>query len=497
MIRIFVCYSRQTKRWTNPEVRTSLIPFLDKALGKEVEVWWDQQIPGGAEWRKMIEDRIDTAHIALLLVSQEFLYSDFIREVELPRIERRMDEDGLVVMPILVGHCEWKNLDRIVERQILPGGPEPLIEYVDSEARWEKVRLEILTEVREKVESLQSLPDPPMGPRDPDGPGEETTKRPIHPGTDSSATRKDERDSTPPVRGLRPSRRTAWLGAVAIAAIALAGTTLWIQRQGATRGIEAPDMIAGKPAAVFDLLGAYLLVEEGQRASEPLSESDRNLTEGAVAAASILETPPFDRDISTLRSAFNAHLQTMGASEGTTETFDALRQALLPVLVDYDISPGDASSVLGERASLGLEDFLNAARREMLTGYRVFSIPESVRANTRMFIEYLFIYNTLLSGMDEDRPIVAQGALLGMNPTRGVGEEAQGIFEALHADLLQFSRAITRNSSSVAMNSTAPVTHFLLAASSLGITDEEIVQAGAQQIVPALQSMRQLSQTSN
>ena len=107
-IHIFVSYSHRDSRWVKAasegpspgsrgvghdtwvqEGTHALIPWLAQQLKKNgVEIWYDhalKQIPG-AEYKKLIKSEIDQADIAILLISQDFLTSDFIKEHELPRI---------------------------------------------------------------------------------------------------------------------------------------------------------------------------------------------------------------------------------------------------------------------------------------------------------------------------------------------------------------------------------------------------------------------------
>ncbi len=88
-----------------------MIPQLARALENEgVEFWWDERIEPGTVWREEIETEINRADIAILLISQGFLYSQFIRNFELPRIEERVKEGKLIIIPILVGYCDWQSL---------------------------------------------------------------------------------------------------------------------------------------------------------------------------------------------------------------------------------------------------------------------------------------------------------------------------------------------------------------------------------------------------
>ncbi|HRK35006.1 MAG TPA: toll/interleukin-1 receptor domain-containing protein [Candidatus Hydrogenedentes bacterium] len=150
-IHIFVSYSHVDAQWFD---ENKLMPRLIKSLEiLGAEVWFDRRrLGGGDPWKQEIVDAIKRAHIAVLLVSRNFLNSDFIREIELPRIERRFEQGELAVVPILVGHCNWQNVRVLSRPQMIPGKPTPLIGYLDSPAEWDRVQEEIFSAIERQVE---------------------------------------------------------------------------------------------------------------------------------------------------------------------------------------------------------------------------------------------------------------------------------------------------------------------------------------------------------
>jgi formylglycine-generating enzyme required for sulfatase activity len=152
-VRIFVSYSRHDSRWLQQD---SLLPWLARSLRRDgVEVWWDKEgLAPGDEFRTRIESEIDRSAFALLLVSQEFLVSDFIEKIELPRIQARAQRGEMVVIPILLEPCARDELELLSSRQMLPGKPTPLIDYVATERDWKYVRAEVLAGVRRAVSRL-------------------------------------------------------------------------------------------------------------------------------------------------------------------------------------------------------------------------------------------------------------------------------------------------------------------------------------------------------
>ena len=117
-LRVFISYSHADKRW-----KDRLVADLHALPGK-IEVWEDTRIDAGSEWNPEIEHEIDRADIAVLLVSDHFLQSQFILEHEVPRLLERKEKQGLRVMPLVVDG-EWKGVPPwLAELQVRPRNPE-------------------------------------------------------------------------------------------------------------------------------------------------------------------------------------------------------------------------------------------------------------------------------------------------------------------------------------------------------------------------------------
>lgn len=72
-----------------------------------VDVWSDEQIRPGDNWRVEIDAALAAAHFAVLLVSGDFYNSAFIRDVELPSLLAAADTGGCKVIPLLVSASKF------------------------------------------------------------------------------------------------------------------------------------------------------------------------------------------------------------------------------------------------------------------------------------------------------------------------------------------------------------------------------------------------------
>lgn len=101
---VFISYSHIDRKWLN-EIKVHLKPYM---RGEDFFVWDDQQISPGSKWADEIQKALDTARVAVLLVSPDFLASDFIMSVELPRIIKKAESDNLTIIWVPIRESAYK-----------------------------------------------------------------------------------------------------------------------------------------------------------------------------------------------------------------------------------------------------------------------------------------------------------------------------------------------------------------------------------------------------
>jgi hypothetical protein len=99
--RIFIAYSFPEKRWLD-RVQAALAPV---AASETLVVWDERRIRASAIWRTELPEVLASSKVAIMIVSDLFLESDFITQVRLPARLERERQNGLQICWVLVSHC--------------------------------------------------------------------------------------------------------------------------------------------------------------------------------------------------------------------------------------------------------------------------------------------------------------------------------------------------------------------------------------------------------
>ncbi len=108
---VIICYARRDNKGSNQNTRwlDRLLEHLQPLRAEDrLSVWSDSQLKPGEEWRSRLESALHSAKAAVLLVSPAFLASDFIRTSELPVLLQKAKEKGVVILPIILRPCLFK-----------------------------------------------------------------------------------------------------------------------------------------------------------------------------------------------------------------------------------------------------------------------------------------------------------------------------------------------------------------------------------------------------
>jgi hypothetical protein len=105
-LRVLVRHSAAEKDVALAEELLQHLDPLKRFAG--VDVWSEARIRPGGNWREEIRRTIDQADVALVLLSSDFLATDGLMDVEVPRLIERHRAGALRVILVLLRACVWE-----------------------------------------------------------------------------------------------------------------------------------------------------------------------------------------------------------------------------------------------------------------------------------------------------------------------------------------------------------------------------------------------------
>jgi len=167
-VEVFFSYSHKDE-----ELRDELSKHLAMLKRQTViTAWHDRRIGAGKEWENEIDEHLNSADIILLLISSDFLASDYCYDVEMKTAMRRHDDGEARVIPVILRPVDWKGA-RFGKLQSLPRDARPVTEWPNRDEAFLNVAQGIRVAAEElavnqfsrlfaslaKVESLKNWPN--------------------------------------------------------------------------------------------------------------------------------------------------------------------------------------------------------------------------------------------------------------------------------------------------------------------------------------------------
>jgi CheY-like chemotaxis protein len=157
MVDLFYSYSHKDE-----ELRDQLDGHLALLKRRGVlRVWHDRKISAGDEWRNEIDAELERADIVLLLISADFLASDYCYDVEMKRALARDTARQARVIPVIVRACDGLDDAPFAHLQALPKDRRPVTSWQNRDEAW----VDVARGIRLSVKELPKRPD--IDPRTP------------------------------------------------------------------------------------------------------------------------------------------------------------------------------------------------------------------------------------------------------------------------------------------------------------------------------------------
>jgi hypothetical protein len=147
---VFISYSHEDEKLLERlEVHLNVLKRQ-----KIVTLWHDRRISPGKDWEREIDKHLNTAQIILLLVSADFIASDYCYGVEFKRAMERNELEAARVIPVILSPCNWRDTPS-GKLNALPQGAKPVVEW----ASIDDALVSVTDGIKEAVKTLRpSIP---------------------------------------------------------------------------------------------------------------------------------------------------------------------------------------------------------------------------------------------------------------------------------------------------------------------------------------------------
>lgn len=149
-IQVFCSYSHKDEK-LREQLEMHLVSLRRQGL---ISIWHDRKIRAGEEWKAQIDSSLELAQIILLLISADFLASDYCYDVEMKRaLERHRRGDARVIPIILSSVAGWKEVFigsfQLGNLQAVPKDGKPIKMWSDRNEAFQTIAEELRAVIRE------------------------------------------------------------------------------------------------------------------------------------------------------------------------------------------------------------------------------------------------------------------------------------------------------------------------------------------------------------
>lgn len=116
-----------------------------------ITTWYKRQITAGSNWKTLASSHLNTASIILLLISADFLASDYCYSTEMQHALEQQEAGTACVIPILLCPVDWQNAP-FEKLKVLPSNRIPITVWPSRDA----ALADVVQGIRGAIEEVQS-----------------------------------------------------------------------------------------------------------------------------------------------------------------------------------------------------------------------------------------------------------------------------------------------------------------------------------------------------
>src|SRR6266849_6391413 len=154
-IKIFYCYAHE-----DDDFREQLVRHLSPLQRlRQITGWFDRNIQAGTDWEQEVGTHLDSSSIILLLISADFIASDYCYTIEMKLALEKHKAGTACVIPIILRPVAWEETP-IGGLPALPTGKKPITKWANRDEAW----LNVVQGISEVVRTL--LPKQILSPQE-------------------------------------------------------------------------------------------------------------------------------------------------------------------------------------------------------------------------------------------------------------------------------------------------------------------------------------------
>jgi hypothetical protein len=122
-----------------------------------IETWYDREILAGNVLGDEISQELEAADLFLLMISPDFIASNYCVDREMQRALERHDAGEARVVPIIVEPCDWAAMPQLRQLKAVPRDGLPVSEWANANTAY----LDVVQEIRRIVDANEiGAPEP-------------------------------------------------------------------------------------------------------------------------------------------------------------------------------------------------------------------------------------------------------------------------------------------------------------------------------------------------
>ena len=147
-VRLFYSYAHKDEEYR--ETLEKHLSFL-RRTGK-IKEWHDRKIIPGGHVSREISKHLEEANIILLLVSIDFLNSDYCFEIEMNRALKKHKLKETIVIPVILKPCNWEE-GPFSNLKVLPKDGKPITVWNNQDTAW----LDVIKGIKSALQEVEDL----------------------------------------------------------------------------------------------------------------------------------------------------------------------------------------------------------------------------------------------------------------------------------------------------------------------------------------------------